>query len=453
MRYFRGCNSLLAYVLAALMAVTISVSAHASDEVKPLDIETFVLDNGLQVIVVPQRRVPVVTHLLAYRVGAADEPAGLTGMAHFFEHLMFKATENHAAGELDAAVQVVGGDHNAFTTHDATMYFQRIPPDALRQMMEFEADRMRNLILDDAAIETERQVVLEERLGRTDNRPAGLLAEAVNAARFVNHPYGRPVIGWRHEIEALTREQLTDFYKRYYAPNNAILVVAGDVDGETVRTLAEETYGKVEAGPPLPPRDWPKEPPVQTERTVTLADDRVSVPSFQQSWLAPAEYSDEQRMSDALSVLGEILGGSERSRLHRRLVVDERIASSVFAYLSGSKDYGTFVVGADPINASTLEEVEKAIHEELQRVINEGVSERELETAKKVYSSALIFSWENQMSRALQYASQLIDGATIEELDDIRERLEAVTLEDIQEAAKRYLLLDKSLKAYLRPAE
>src|SRR5690606_25639606 len=152
------------------------------------------------------------------------------------------------------------------------------------------------------------------------------------AALYVNHPYGRPVIGWKHEIEALTREQLTDFYNHYYVPNNAILVVAGDVDVETVRKLAEETYGQVEAGPELAPRQRPKEPPAKTERTVTLADDRVSIPSFQQAWIAPASYSDERRLSDALSVLGEILGGSPRSRLHRKLVVEDRVAARVFAY-------------------------------------------------------------------------------------------------------------------------
>jgi len=452
MRHFRSASSFLSFLIAAAIVMVVSLPGHARDAAE-LDVEVFSLDNGLQVVVIPQRRVPIVTHLLAYKVGGADEPAGLSGMAHFFEHLMFKATKNHEAGELDAAVQAVGGDHNAFTSHDATMYFQKIPPEALPQMMAFEADRMRNLILDDEAIETERQVVLEERLMRTDNRPNGILGEAFSAALYVNHPYGRPVIGWKHEIEALTREQLTDFYNRYYAPNNAILVVAGDVDVETVRKLAEETYGKVEAGPELPPRERPKEPPAKTERTVTLADDRVSIPSFQQAWIAPASYSDERRLSDALSVLGEILGGSARSRLHRKLVVEDRVAARVFAYMSGSRDYGQFVVGADPINADALEKVEADIREELQRIVSEGVTEEELTTAKKVFSSAIIFSRENQMSRAIQYASQLIEGAGVDELDDTRERLEAITLADIQEAASRYLILDKSLKAYLRPAD
>lgn len=452
MHYFRRFGSFFSFLITTAVVMVLVMPAYAEDGAETLDVEAFSLENGLQVIVVPQRRVPVVTHLLAYKVGAADEPPSLSGMAHFFEHLMFKATKNHTAGELDAAVQAVGGNQNAFTSHDATVYYQKIPPEALPQMMAFEADRMRNLILDDATIETERQVVLEERLMRTDNRPGGILGEAFSAALYVNHPYGRPVIGWRHEIEALTREQLTDFYNRYYAPNNAILVVAGDVDAETVRKLAEETYGQVEAGPELPPRKWAQEPPVKTERTITLADDRVSVPSFQQAWLVPASYSDERRMNDALGILGEILGGSARSRLYRKLVVEDRVAASVSAYVSGSKDYAEFVVGADPINADALEKVEAAIREELQRVINEGVTEEELATAKKVYSSAIIFARENQMSRAAQYASQLIEGAGIDELDDTRERLEAVTLADIQEAVKRYIILDKSTKAYLRPA-
>lgn len=439
-------------LIATSVIVFLAVPSRAEEVEVKFEGESFSLENGMQVIVIPQRRVPVVTHLVAYKVGGADEPAGLSGMAHFFEHLMFKATTSHAVGELDAAVQAVGGDHNAFTSHDATMYYQKIPPEALPQMMAFEADRMRNLILDDAAIETERQVVLEERLMRTDNQPSGILGESVAATLYTNHPYGRPVIGWRHEIEGLTRQDLTDFYNRYYEPNNAILVVAGDVDVETVRKLAEETYGQVKSGQALPDRNRPKEPPVHTERTVTLADDRVTIPSFQQVWVVPASYSDERRMSDALAVLSEILGGSERSRLHRKLVLEDRLAARVFAYMSGLRDYAEFGVGADPINPEALPAVEAAIRAEIELIISNGVTAQELETAKKVYSSALIFGRDNQMSRAVQYASDLIDGAKIDELDDARERLEAVTLADIHEAAKRYLVLDKSLKAYLRPA-
>jgi zinc protease len=453
MRSFQRAGSYFSGLFVALTVVVSPITACAQVEAEKLDVEAFSLDNGLQVVVVEQRRVPVVTHLLAYRVGGAEEPQGLSGMAHFFEHLMFKATENHKAGELDAAVQAVGGSHNAFTSQDATVYFQKIPPDALKQMMAFEADRMRNLILDDEAIETERQVVLEERLMRTDNRPSGILGEAVAAALYVNHPYGRPVIGWRHEVEGVTRENLKEFYDRYYVPNNAILVVAGDVDVETVRQLAEETYGQIARGPDLPPRIRPIEPPAKTERTVTLTDGRVSIPSFQQTWVTPAPYSEERDSSDALSLLGEILSGSENSRLHRRLVIQDRIAAGVFAYQYGSKDYSQFLVGANPINADALEKVEVAIREEIQRVIDEGVTAEELETAKKVYSSALIFGQEDQMSRAVNYATDLIEGATIDELDDARERVEAVTLEKIQEAAKTYLILDTSLKAYLKPAE
>lgn len=450
MRQFRSTDRFLRFLVFVILLLGLVLPGQAREAAK-LDVDVFSLENGLQVIVIPQRRVPIVTHLLAYKVGAADEPAGLSGMAHFFEHLMFKATKNHAAGELDAAVQAVGGDHNAFTNHDATVYYQRIPPEALPQMMAFEADRMRNLILDDETIETERRVVLEERLTRTDNNPGGILNEATAATLYVNHPYGRPVIGWRHEIEGVTREQLIDFYNRYYVPNNAILVVAGDVDTDTVRKLAEETYGKIPAGPELPPRVRPQEPLSRTERVVTLTDDRVSIPSFQQAWVAPAPYSEERHLNDALAVLGEILGGSERSRLHRRLVIKERIAARVFAYLYSSRDYAQFVVGADPINAEALDTVEAAIREELEAVVRDGVTAEELETAKNVYASAIIFQRENLMRRAVQYASDLIEGATVEELDDTRERLEAVTLENIQEAAKKYLLLDKSVKAYLRP--
>lgn len=450
MPFFRNAGSVSKFLIAAFLIAFTTVAGRAETEVK-FEGESFTLDNGMQVLVIPQRRVPVVTHLVAYKVGGADEPSGLSGMAHFFEHLMFKGTTNQPAGALDAAVQAVGGSHNAFTSHDATVYFQKIPPHALKEMMTFEADRMRNLILDDEAIETERQVVLEERLMRTDNRPQGILGEAVAAALYINHPYGRPVIGWRHEIEALTRQQLTDFYNQYYEPNNAILIVAGDVDVETVRALAEETYGEIKRGPELPERNRTEMPPVQTERIVTLRDDRVTIPSFQQTWVVPTYRSDEVRMNVALSLLSEILGGSERSRLHRKLVVEDKIAASVFAYVADSRDYAQFGIGGDPINPEKLATMEEAIRAELELVISEGVTAEELETAKKAYASGIIFAQESQMGRAVHYASDLIDGATIDQLDDAREQLEAATLEDIMEAAKRYIDLDKSLKVYLRP--
>ena len=300
-------------------------------------ISNFLLDNGMEVVVIPDRRAPIVTHMVWYKVGSADEPPGKSGIAHFFEHLMFKGTAKHKAGEFGAKIAEIGGSENAFTTDDYTAYYQTVTPEALETMMEFEADRMRNLILTDAVIGPERDVVLEERRSRIENSPEALLSEEIDATLYQNHPYRIPVIGWMHEMEKLNRTDAVAFYDRYYAPNNAILIVAGDVDAKEVRALAEKTYGKVARGPDLPPRIRPSEPEQNTARTVTLTDPRVSVPSFSRSWLVPSYHTAEPGEAEALDLLSEILGGGVRSRIYQALVVKSGIASSAGAYFDGSK--------------------------------------------------------------------------------------------------------------------
>ncbi|WP_246248926.1 M16 family metallopeptidase [Chelativorans alearense] len=415
---------------------------------------TFVLDNGMQVVVVPQRRVPVVVQMVWYKVGSADEPPGQSGIAHLFEHLMFKATSNHAAGELDEAVTASGGNHNAFTSFDYTAYYQQVPTGALGEMMAFEADRMRNLILSDEALETERQVVLEERLGSVENRPESLLSESVYATLFQNHPYGRDIIGWRHEIDAITRQQLVDFYNRYYTPNNAILVVVGDVDARDVRRLARETYGKIPRGPELPPRVRPMEPEPATLRSVKISDPRVSLPSFSRVWLAPSRFSEDGKAADALRVLSNILGGGKRSRLYRELVVNKRIASGVFAYLNTRmRDYSLLNVEATPLTADKLDEVERAVTAEMEKIAADGVSEDELRTTKKVLASALIFADQSQISRALEFGQTLAIGGTVDDVARARERIEAVTADEIRDAAKKYFDPRRSVAGYLLPEE
>ena len=262
----------------------------------------FSLDNGLEVVVIPDHRAPVVTHMVWYKVGSADEPAGKSGIAHFFEHLMFKGTERHPAGELDAAVTELGGNLNAFTTADVTAYFETVPPEALADMMDFEADRMRGLVLSEEVIGSERDVVLEERRQRVESSAQSLLSEEFTATLYQNHPYGIPTIGWMHEMEQLNRADAARFYDQYYAPNNAVLVVAGDVEPETVRTLAEQTYGKVERGPDLPPRVRPSEPERNTSASVTLHDPRVGIPSFLRAWVVPTYRTAEPGEAEAGSI-------------------------------------------------------------------------------------------------------------------------------------------------------
>ncbi|MVA99566.1 insulinase family protein [Nitratireductor sp. CAU 1489] len=417
-------------------------------------VSRFVLDNGLEIVVIPDHRAPIVTHMLWYKVGSADEAPGKSGIAHFFEHLMFKGTTNHAPGEFSRRVAEIGGQENAFTSYDYTAYFQQVTPDALETMMAYEADRMRNLVLTEAVIAPERDVILEERGSRVENEPGGLLGEEVNATLYQNHPYGVPVIGWMHEIEALNRADAIAFYERYYAPNNAVLVVAGDVTAERVRTLAEQTYGMVARGPALPPRLRPREPEQNTRRTVTLNDPRVSQPSFRKAWVMPSYATGASGEAEALDLLSEILGGGVRSRAYEALVVEQGIASSVGAYYqSDALDDTSFEIYGRPRGGATIAEVEKALDAEIARIAEEGVSEDELAAAKKRYVRSLIFARDSQRGMAHIYGATLTTGGTIEDIKKWPERIEAVTAEQLRDVARRYLVPDRSVAGYLLPIE
>ena len=417
-------------------------------------VSRFVLDNGLEVVVIPDHRAPIVTHMLWYKVGSADEAPGKSGIAHFFEHLMFKGTTNHAPGEFSRRVAEIGGQENAFTSYDYTAYFQQVTPEALQTMMAYEADRMRNLVLTEAVIAPERDVILEERGSRVENEPGGLLGEEVNATLYQNHPYGVPVIGWMHEIEALNRTDAIAFYERYYAPNNAVLVVAGDVSAERVRTLAEQTYGKVARGPALPARLRPREPEQNTRRTVTLNDARVSQPSFRKAWVVPSYATGASGEAEALDLLSEILGGGVRSRAYETLVVEQAIASSVGAYYqSDALDDTSFEIYGRPRGGATIAEVEKALDAEIARIAEEGVSEDELAAAKKRYVRSLIFARDSQRGMAHIYGATLTTGGTIEDIAKWPERIEAVTAQQLQAVAQRYLAPDRSVAGYLLPLE
>jgi len=414
----------------------------------------FKLDNGLEVVVIPDHRAPIVTQMVWYKVGSADEPAGKSGIAHFFEHLMFKGTKKHAAGEFGAKVAEIGGSENAFTSYDYTAYYQTVSPDALGTMMEHEADRMRGLVLTDEVIGPERDVILEERRLRIENNPDALLSEEVDATLYQNHPYRIPVIGWMHEMERLNRIDATAFYDKYYAPNNAVLIVAGDVDPAAVKELAEKTYGKIERGPALPPRARPQEPEQNTRRTVTLRDERVTVPSFQQLWVVPSYTTSRSGEAEALDLLSEILGGGTRSRLYQELVVKRGIASSAGATYSGtSLDDTSFSVYGAPRGVATLDEVQSAIDAEIRKIAKDGVSEEELERAKTRYLRSMIFARDSAQGLANLYGATLTTGGTVKDIDTWPDRLRAVTADQVKAAAAKYLDLARSVTGYLLPPE
>src|SRR5499433_2393129 len=282
--------------IAALSSASAS-RAHAGAEVSH-----FTLANGLEVVVVPDHRAPVVTHMIWYKVGAADETPGKSGLAHFLEHLMFKGTEKNPGDAFSRQVAAIGGQENAFTASDYTGFFQRVPRNHLKEMMALEADRITGLVLTNDVVQPELNVVLEEQNMRVANNPAARLGEQMDAALYLNHPYGRPVIGWRHEIEQLNREDALAFYRRFYTPNNAVVVVAGDVTAEEVKADAEATYAKVADRADTNARHRPMEPLPEAPRTVTLADLRVEQPSMSRDYLVPSESSAKPGDSEALEV-------------------------------------------------------------------------------------------------------------------------------------------------------
>ena len=404
-------------------------------------VTTFTLDNGLNVVVIEDHRAPVVVQMIWYRVGAADEPPGASGIAHFLEHLMFKGTEKIAPNAFSGIVEAQGGDDNAFTSWDYTAYFQRIAADRLDLVMEMEADRMRNLRLTEEDVTTERQVIIEERAQRTDTDPGALLTEQMRAAQFMNSPYGIPVIGWRQEIEALSREDALSYYERFYAPNNATLVIAGDVKPEDVKALAEKYYGPLKPSVGIVPRERPQEPPQLAERRITLEDERVSEPYVVRSYLAPERDPGDQKQAAALTVLAELLGGNgQTSVLARKLQFDRQVAVYSAAFYDGTSiDDGTFSLVVMPAQGVSLETIEGDLDQVLADFLKTGPDPAALERIRTQVRASEIYGRDDVESLANRYGQELSVGLTMTDIDTWDEALSAVTAEDVMAVAKTVL--------------
>lgn len=412
--------------------------------------ETFTLDNGLQVVVVSNHRVPVVTHMLWYKVGAADEPRGKSGLAHLLEHLMFKGTDELAPGEFSRIVKRHGGEDNAFTSWDYTGYYQNVAKDRLELVMRMEADRMTDLQFTDDVVEPEIAVVLEERRRRIENDPGSRLGEAMMAALFVHHPYGTPIIGWAHEIAGLTREDALAFYRNWYNPANAVLVIAGDVTAAEVRPLAEKYYGAIPVRP-LPPRERVSEPTLQVERRVVLRDPEVRQPALRRAYLAPSYNTGPPGRAYALQVLSEILGGPT-GRLYRSLVVEQRLAVSAAArYSASSYDLSTFGFSLSPAPGHSLEALEAALSAEIAKVLDDGVSAEEVATAKTRLKRDAIFARDSLSGPAWALGSALATGRSVEEVEAWPVRIDAVTVAEVNAAAREVLGQTGFVSGYLLP--
>jgi zinc protease len=436
------------FIAAAITAAAFtSPSIAAATGPKVAD---FTLKNGLELVVIPDHRAPVVTHMIWYKVGAADEVPGKSGIAHFLEHLMFKGTAKHPAGQFSTVVAKMGGQENAFTTDDYTGYYQRVPKDQLKTVMSFEADRMTGLVLTDAVVLPERQVILEERNQRIENNPRAKLGIQVDAALYLNSHYGIPTIGWRSEMEHLSRDDAIAFYHRFYAPNNAVVVIAGDVQPQEALKFAQETYGKLKPNPDLPPRNRPKEPPSVAARTVTLADARVEQPIIQRAYLVPSFATAKPGESAALEVLAHILGSGTNSRLYRDLVVSKMLAVGAGAwYDSSSLGMSKFGIYGAPRPGVTLPQLEKEIDAVVARVIDKGVTGEELERSKTRLIADAVYAHDSQASMARWYGETLCTGGTVNDVAHWPDRIRAVTAEQVQQAARHWLDIRRSVTGFL----
>ena len=402
---------------------------------------------------IENHRSPVVAQELFYRAGAADAPIGKSGIAHFLEHLMFKGTPSVPDGDLSRRISRLGGMDNAYTTQDYTAFYQTIASQHLPVIMQMEADRMVNLILKDSEVLSERDVIIEERRMRVDDDPAGRLDEMLQATLFLNHPYRLPVLGWEHEMHGLNRDDAIAFYKRWYAPNNAVLVISGDVTAAQVKALAAQYFG------PIPKRDLParnrlKEPPSYAARRVILKDPSVQQATWQRVYITETE-SQNLKQAAALDVLGEILAGGPTSRLYRHLVVEQGLAVDVYAGENGQAlDYGQFTISAAPPPGGDTDKLEAAIDGEIATLLDKGVSVAELEAAKSRLSADAIKARDSLRGPAEVIGTGLITGSTLDDVQSWPERIGGVTADDVLKAAKNVLAhRESSVTGIMLPAE
>jgi zinc protease len=434
---------------AAMILTCLALTATAED------VTTYTLDNGMDVVVIEDRRAPVVVHMVWYKVGSADEPEGQSGVAHFLEHLMFKGTDMLAPGEFSQVVAANGGSDNAFTSFDYTGYFQRVAADRLDLMMQMEANRMTNLALTPEDISTERRVVLEERAQVTDSNPGALAREQLMAAQYQNHRYGVPIIGWQHEVAQLDMPELTAFYERHYAPNNAVLVVAGDVDPQDVLALAREHYGPIPANADLPARARPTEPPQRAERRISYVDPRVSQPYLVRSYLAPQRQSGAQDDAAALVYLAELLGGSPfTSELGRALQFDTQTAIYTNASYGGmSLDATTFSFVVLPSEDVSLPEAEAAMDDVIAGFMDSEIDPARMEAIRTQLRASEIYALDDAQGLARRYGTALTTGLTVADVQAWPDILQAVTRAQIKDVAARVFDRNSAVTGWIVAAQ
>ena len=410
----------------------------------------FALANGMQVLVIPDHRAPVATQMLWFRVGAVDDPPGISGLAHFFEHMMFRGTKAYPDDAFSQIIAKNGGETNAFTDHDYTAFYEQIAKDRLPLAMKLEADRLANLDLSDSHVAPERDVVLEERRMRVDNEPQSLMSEQMRAALHLSHPYGRPVIGWAEEVRRIDRVSAQDFYDHHYAPNNATLVIAGDVTPEEVRQMAQDAYGKVPSRT-LAPRAEFAEPPRMAETRMTIVRADARVPIFSRLYRVPSYAQGTPGQGEGLEVYSQLLGGDQTSVLYRALVEQKKLATDVGASYDGyARDAGEFSVYAVPRPGVTLDQLEKAVDQVLQVNTLALPRDNDLTRAKVELVASVTYRRDSQFSLASAYGQALTIGLTVDDVNEWPARIRAVNAEAVRKAAQA-LTKRQAVTAYLIP--
>ena len=413
--------------------------------------KTYELSNGMKVIVIQDGRAPVIAHTVWYKVGAADEPPGKSGIAHFLEHLLFKGTEKIPSGQFSKIIARNGGRDNAFTSYDYTGYYQNVAREKLDLVMGMEADRMVNLRLSKNDVVTERAVIMEERRARIDNNPSALLGEAMNAAQYQAHPYGIPIIGWKHEIEKLELEDALAFYRRYYSPNNAILIVAGDVRPSSVFTLAKKHFGNIQRSD-YSRSNRPQEPVQLAERRVIFKDARVSQADWRRSYLAPTRTSGQKEHAIPLMLFSDLLGGGTTSWLYQSLVVEKKLATNVGAhYNANGLDRGVFLLYATPVPGVGLKALENAIEAELSVVKEKGFTKDSLERTRSGLLAAAIYARDNMFTSPRIFGSALTTGLTVEQVENWPNEVKNVTMQMVISAGRAILNKQRSVTGFLLP--
>lgn len=439
-------NKFLAVLLAA-SCLSYSNSYAGS----PPAIDSFTLKNGLEVIVIPNHRVPAVNHTLWFKIGAADDPRGKSGLAHYHEHAMFLGTAKHKAGEYSNIIARNGGEQNAFTGYDATAYFINISKENLPLAMEMEADRMNGLTASEADMEKEKQVIIEERRMRIDNNPDALLAEQINASLFRNHPYHWPVIGWQHEMNGLTRQDVMEFHKKWYHPNNAILIVSGDVTTEEVKRLAEKYYGNIPRVE-VPARVWTDEPPHRVSQHMVMHHAQVSQPELSRTYSTSSLGYGKKEEALPLFVLAQVLGGGKTSRLYRSLVTEQKLASGVDVDYNGfSRGPSEFSIDVVPDQGVDNAKLEEAVDKELAEFLKTGLTSDELARAKTLLKAETVFARDGLSGVGNIMGWIRMIGLPADYFNKWPELIDQISADQVLAAAKDTLKDEQSVTALLLP--